>query len=63
MLLLSNGTLDDLGMKSIWDQTDDQIMLANLRIECLLVGYIERDGSCELDALGELLRRFEGSAS
>jgi hypothetical protein len=46
-------------MVGIWDQADDQIMLSNLNIQGFLVTDIERDWVRTLDALGELLGRFE----
>lgn len=63
MLLLADGGLDDCGVEGVRDQADNQVMLANLSIKCLIVGYVEGDGGGMLNALGERLGRSEGPAS
>lgn len=62
ILLVSDGRLDDGGVKSVRDQADDQIVLSDGSIEGLFVVDVERDGSGQLNALGELLGAFESSA-
>ena len=49
-------------MKSIWDQANDKIVLCYRSIEGFVVGGIEGDWLCELDALAELLGAGESSA-
>lgn len=63
VLLLADGGLDDCGMEGIGDQADNQVVLANLSIQCLVVGHIEGNGGGMLNTLGERLGGREGSAS
>jgi hypothetical protein len=62
ILLVADGRLDDGGVEGVGDQADDKIVLSNLSVESLVVGYVERDGVSILDTLGELLSAGEGAA-
>jgi hypothetical protein len=62
VLLVSNRGLDDLMMKIIWDQANNKIVLRYRSVEGFVVGDIEGDWLCELDALGALLCAVESSA-
>jgi hypothetical protein len=50
MLLFPDCRLDDSRMEGVRNQTNDQIVLGNLGVESLLVGYVQGNWSCELDA-------------
>lgn len=50
-------------MECVGDQADDQVVLGDGGVEGLVVSDIKRDRVGELDALGELLSSFYGSAS
>ena len=62
VLLVSNRGLDDGNVKSVWDQADNKIMLCYRSVESFVVGNIEGDWLCELDALSLLLCTVESSA-
>ena len=62
MLLHADSRLDDSGVVNVRDQANDEVMLANLSIQCLVVVDVERDGGRMLDTSGEGLGRLEGSA-
>ena len=62
VLLVSDRRLDDGSMESVRDQTNNKIVLCYRSIESFIVGDIERDWLCKLDALGELLCAVESSA-
>ena len=62
VLLVSDSGLDDDGVEGVWDQADNKIVLCYSSVESFLIGDIERDWLCKLDALGELLCTFQSSA-
>lgn len=62
MLLLCNCSLDDCGMVCVWDQGDDDCVLANFSFERCLIGNIERDWYAVLEAFAELLCRVKRTA-
>jgi hypothetical protein len=62
VLLVSDRGLDDGRVEGVWDQANNKIVLCYRSVEGLVVGDIEGDWLCELDALGELLCTAESSA-
>lgn len=62
VLLVSDSGFNDCCMECIRDQADDKIMFCNFSIKCFVVCNIEGNGASILDARGELLSTFEGSA-
>jgi hypothetical protein len=51
ILLVSYRRLDDTNVECVWNQANNQIMFGYGSIESLVVGGIQGNGSCELDAL------------
>lgn len=62
MLLVADGSLDDLRMVGVWDQGDDQVDLLERLVECGRIVHVEGDGLGVLEAFGELLCALERSA-
>lgn len=62
VLLVSDRGLDDGGVKSIWDQANNKIVLCYRSVEGFVVGDIEGDWLCELNALSGPLCAVETSA-
>jgi hypothetical protein len=54
VLLVSDRGLDDGSVKGVWDQANDKIVLCYRSVQGFVVGDIQGDWLCELDALGEL---------
>lgn len=63
MLLLADGRLDNGSVEGVRDQADDEVMLANLSIEGLVVANVKGDGGGALDASRKGLSRLESTAS
>ena len=62
MLLHADSRLDDGCVVNVRNQANDEVMLADLSIQSLVVVDVERDGGRMLDTSGEGLGRLEGSA-
>lgn len=60
--LLADGGLDDLRVEGVRDKADDEVMLANLSVQRLLIVDVQRDGVGVGDADRERLGRRERAA-
>lgn len=63
ILLLVDGSLDNLCVEGVWDQRDDQVNLADLLLQRLSIGNIDSDGIGVLEALSKLLGALQSAAS
>jgi hypothetical protein len=62
VLLVSDRGLDDGRVEGVWDQANNKVVLCYRSVEGFVVGDIEGDWLCELDALAEPLCTVEVSA-
>lgn len=62
MLLGTDGRLDDQGVEGVRDQGDSHVNLLKSLVESSGIVDIESNGLGVLEAFGELLGVFEGSA-
>lgn len=62
ILLVSDRGLDDGSVEGVWDQANSKVVLCYCCVEGFVVGDIEGDWLCELDALGEPFCAVKSSA-
>jgi len=62
MLLSLDGGLDDLSVECVGNEGDDQVVLADLLHERILVVDVEGDGAAVAETLGETFGAFKSTA-